>query len=104
MSLDDAYALHYAVAYCDAKTTSELLELQLADVNCKNERGFSVLHVAAMRKEPKIIISLLTKGARPTEATPDNRKALQILKRLTKVADFLKFVEEGKSPTRAAYV
>ncbi|KAL8160873.1 hypothetical protein V2J09_012362 [Rumex salicifolius] len=96
-TLDDAYALHYAVAYCDVKTASELLELGLADVNGKNERGFSVLHVAAMRKEPKIIISLLTKGARPTEVTSDRRKALQISKRLTKAADWFKLPEEGKS-------
>ncbi|BAT80080.1 hypothetical protein VIGAN_02304300 [Vigna angularis var. angularis] len=57
-TLDDAYALHYAVAYCDVKTTSELLDLGLADVNHKNHRGYSVLHVAAMRKEPNIIVSL----------------------------------------------
>ncbi|KAK7303971.1 hypothetical protein RJT34_14923 [Clitoria ternatea] len=29
-TLDDAYALHYAVAYCDVKTTTELLDLGLA--------------------------------------------------------------------------
>ena len=77
-NLDDAYALHYAVAYCDAKTTTELLDLGIGDVNCKNQRGHSVLHVAAMRKEPKIIVSLLTKGAQPSDLTLDGRKALQI--------------------------
>ncbi|KAG2398622.1 BTB/POZ domain and ankyrin repeat-containing protein [Vigna angularis] len=41
-TLDDAYALHYAVAYCDVKTTSELLDLGLADVNHKNHRGYSI--------------------------------------------------------------
>ncbi|KAF3439623.1 hypothetical protein FNV43_RR17901 [Rhamnella rubrinervis] len=93
-SLDDAYALHYAVAYCDAKTTTELLDLGLADVNCRNKRGYTVLHVAASRKEPKIIVSLLTKGARPSDLTLDGRKALQITKRLTRAADF-KSTEEG---------
>lgn len=28
-NLDNAYALHYAVAYCDTKTTAELLILEL---------------------------------------------------------------------------
>nr|XP_023904292.1 BTB/POZ domain and ankyrin repeat-containing protein NPR1-like [Quercus suber] len=96
-TLDDAFALHYAVAYCDAKTTTELLDLALADVNKRNLRGYTVLHVAAMRKEPKIIVSLLTKGARPSDLTSDGRKALQISKRLTKAVDYNKSTEEGKA-------
>ncbi|KAH7519224.1 BTB/POZ domain and ankyrin repeat-containing protein NPR1 [Ziziphus jujuba] len=96
-SLDDAYALHYAVAYCDAKTTTELLDLGLADVNCRNLRGYTVLHVAALRREPKIIVSLLTKGARPSDLTLDGRKALQITKRLTRAADYFKSKEGGKT-------
>lgn len=95
-TLDDAYALHYAVAHCDAKTTTELLELGLADVNLRNLRGHTVLHVAAMRKEPKIIVSLLTKGAHPSDITSDDKKALQIAKRLTKAVDFYKTTEQGK--------
>lgn len=62
-TLDHACALHYAVAYCDAKTTTELLDLGIADINQRNPRGYTVLHVAALRKEPKIIVSLLVKGA-----------------------------------------
>ncbi|XP_057498255.1 BTB/POZ domain and ankyrin repeat-containing protein NPR1-like [Actinidia eriantha] len=96
-SLDDACAIHYAVAYCDAKTTMELLDLALADVNHRNPRGYTVLHVAAMRKEPKIIVSLLTKGARPGDLTLDSRKALQISKRLTRAVDYHKSMEEGKA-------
>ncbi|KAJ9538439.1 hypothetical protein OSB04_031172 [Centaurea solstitialis] len=95
-SLDGSCALHYAVAYADAKTTTELLDLALADVNHRNSRGFTVLHVAAMRKEPSIIVSLLTKGARPADRTPDGRKALQISKRLTRAVDYYKSTEEGK--------
>lgn len=95
-TLDDAYALHYAVAYCDVKTTTELLDLGLADVNHKNNRGYSVLHVAAMRKEPKIIVSLLTKGAQPSDLTLDGRNALQISKRLTKAGDYYRSAEEGQ--------
>ncbi|CAN6563775.1 unnamed protein product [Malus baccata var. baccata] len=96
-NLDDAFVLHYAVAYCDAKTTTELLDLGIADVNRRNPRGYTVLHVAAMRKEPKIIVSLLTKGACPSDLTLDGRKAVQITKRLTRAADFFKSNDEGKS-------
>ncbi|XP_057500366.1 BTB/POZ domain and ankyrin repeat-containing protein NPR1-like [Actinidia eriantha] len=96
-SLDDACAIHYAVAYCDAKTTMELLDLALSDVNHRNPRGYTVLHVAAMRKEPKIIVSLLTKGARPGDLTLDGRKALQISKRLTRAVEYHKSMEEGKA-------
>ncbi|KAL3532639.1 hypothetical protein ACH5RR_006160 [Cinchona calisaya] len=96
-TLDDACALHYAVAYCDAKTTTELLDLAIADVNRRNLRGYTVLHVAATRKEPKIIVSLLTKGARPSDLTSDGRKALQISKRLTRAVDYKMPTEEGKA-------
>lgn len=96
-NLDDAFALHYAVAYCDSKTTTELLDIAIADINCRNVRGYTVLHVAAMRKEPKIIVSLLTKGARPSDLTSDGRKALQISKRLTRAFDYYRSTEEGKT-------
>lgn len=95
ITLDDAYALHYAVAYCDSKVTAELLDIGVADVNHKNPRGYTVLHLAAMRRDPKIIVSLLTKGARPSERTSDGRNALQISKRLTKSVDYYKSTEEG---------
>ncbi|XP_075489590.1 BTB/POZ domain and ankyrin repeat-containing protein NPR1-like [Primulina tabacum] len=96
-NLDDACALHFAVAYCDAKTTTELLDLAIADINHRNPRGYTVLHVAAIRKEPNIIVSLLTKGARPSDLTSDGRKALQISKRLTRAVDYNKSTEEGKA-------
>ncbi|KAI3979414.1 hypothetical protein MKX01_001606 [Papaver californicum] len=94
-NLDEANALHYAVAYSDAKTTEELLKMGLADVNRRNQRGYTVLHVAAMRKDPGIIASLVTKGARPTDVTPDGRKALQIAKRLTKWVEYHKFKQSA---------
>jgi regulatory protein NPR1 len=95
-TIDDSCALHYAVAYCDAKTTTDLLDLSIADVNHRNARGYTVLHIAAMRKDPKIIVSLLTKGARPADLTSDGRKSLTISKRLTRASDYYKSVEEGK--------
>ncbi|KAK6151964.1 hypothetical protein DH2020_014599 [Rehmannia glutinosa] len=97
-NLDDAYALHYAVAYCDSKTTTELLDLAIADINHRNPRGYTVLHVAAMRKDPKIIVSLLTKGARPSDLTSDGRKALQISKRLTRAIDYHRSAEGKATP------
>lgn len=96
-NLDDAHALHYAVAYCDAKTTTELLDIGVADVNQKNSRGYSVLHVAAMRKEPKITVSLLTKGARPSDLTPDGRTALQISKKLARAKSYNKSSEKEEN-------
>ncbi|KAH0449129.1 hypothetical protein IEQ34_022929 [Dendrobium chrysotoxum] len=96
-SLDDAYALHYAVAYCDSKITSELLDLGLADINQRNQRGYTVLHIAAMRREPKLVVSLLTKGASPADLTLDGRKAVQISKRLTKSVDYYRTTDEGKA-------
>uniref|UniRef100_A0A0E0BYJ7 BTB domain-containing protein n=1 Tax=Oryza meridionalis TaxID=40149 RepID=A0A0E0BYJ7_9ORYZ len=95
-NLDDAFALHYAVEHCDSKITTELLDLALADVNHRNPRGYTVLHISARRREPKIIVSLLTKGARPADVTFDGRKAVQISKRLTKQGDYFGVTEEGK--------
>lgn len=94
-NLDAAKALHYAVAFCDLKTTKELLNLNLADVNGRNHRNYTVLHIAAMRKEPEVIMSLLKKGAQPLDITSDRRTALQISKRLTKSTDY-RLPEEGK--------
>ncbi|KAI3878306.1 hypothetical protein MKX03_021766 [Papaver bracteatum] len=95
-NLDEANALHYAVAYSGPQTTEALLRMGLADVNRRNRRGYTVLHVAAMRKDPGIIASIVTKGARPTDVTPDGRKALQIAKRLTKRMEYYKFTERGQ--------
>lgn len=96
VTLDDAYALHYAASYCDSKTTTELLELGNSDVNLRNSRGYSVLHIAAMRKEPAITVALLTKGANPLDVTADGRNALQISRRLTKAVDYNSITEAGK--------
>lgn len=96
VTLDDAYALHYAASYCDSKTTTELLELGNSDVNLRNTRGYSVLHIAAMRKDPAITVALLTKGANPLDVTADGRNALQISRRLTRAIDYNSITEAGK--------
>ncbi|CAH8318183.1 unnamed protein product [Eruca vesicaria subsp. sativa] len=94
-NLDDAYALHFAVAYCDVKTATDLIELKRADVNRRNQRGYTVLHVAAMRKEPTLIALLLTKGANASEMSLDGRTALLIAKQVTKAAECC-ILEKGK--------
>lgn len=81
VSLDDAHALHYAASYCDPHTVQELLELELADVNLRDNRGLTVLHIASVRREPTILVALLSKGANPTDLTPDGRSALQLCTR-----------------------
>lgn len=95
-SLDDAYALHYAVAHSDVKTASDLIDLELADVDHRNPRGYTALHVAAMRNEPKLMVYLLTKGANASETTFDGRTALVIAKRRTKASEYNASTEQGK--------
>ncbi|XP_073004917.1 BTB/POZ domain and ankyrin repeat-containing protein NPR1 [Typha latifolia] len=96
ITLDDANALHYAAAYCDTKIVAELLDLELANVNLKNERGYTPLHVASMRKEPAVIVSLLTKGASVAETTADGRNAVNICRRLTRAKDYNARTAQGQ--------
>ncbi|KAH7686473.1 Myotrophin and similar proteins protein [Dioscorea alata] len=98
-SMDDACALHYAVSYCHEKIVTTILDRGMADVNRRNARGYTVLHCAAIRKEPVIIISVLAKGARPSEVTPDGRTAVQILRRLTKYVDYKRPSDEVEAFT-----
>ncbi|KAK9102543.1 hypothetical protein Sjap_019797 [Stephania japonica] len=98
--IDDAYALHYAVAHCDARTVTKLLDLEVANVNHRNLRAHTVLHVAAMRREPEIIMALITKGARLSDLTLDGWKALQISKRLTRSVDYNRSTEQGRAPSK----
>lgn len=96
ITLDEAHALHYAAAYCDPKVVSEVLSLGLANVNLRNSRGYTVLHIAAMRKEASIIVSLLTKGACASDVTFDGQSAVSICRRLTRPKDYHAKTEQGK--------
>lgn len=96
VSLDEAYALHYAASYCDPHTVQDLLELGLADPNLRNNRGFTALHIASMRRDPAILVGLLSKGANPSELTPDGRTALQLCTRLIRGSDHQISVEAGE--------
>jgi len=100
VTLDDATALHYAAAYCDSKVIAEVLELGLANVNLKNNRGYTPLHVAAMRREPAVIVSLLTKGASAFEVTSDGQSAVSICKRLTRVKDYNAKTMQGQESNK----
>ncbi|XP_044496684.1 BTB/POZ domain and ankyrin repeat-containing protein NPR1 [Mangifera indica] len=100
ITLDEANALHYAAAYCDPKVLSEILSLGLADVNVRNTRGYTVLHVGAMRKEPSVIVSLLTKGACASDLTLDGRSAVSICRRLTRPKDYHAKTEQGQEANK----
>jgi regulatory protein NPR1 len=100
ITLDEAGALHYAAAYCDPKVVSEVLGLGLANVNLRNSRGYTVLHVAAMRKEPSIIVSLLTKGACASDLTFDGQSAVSICRRLTRPKDYHTKTEQGRETNK----
>ncbi|KAJ8513942.1 hypothetical protein OPV22_004376 [Ensete ventricosum] len=100
VTLDDAYALHYAAAYCDSKVVAELLDLGSATVNLKNDRGYTPLHVAAMRREPAVIVSLLTKGASALETTADGQNAVRICRRLTRAKDYFTRTEQGQESNK----
>ncbi|XP_010536434.1 PREDICTED: regulatory protein NPR3-like isoform X2 [Tarenaya hassleriana] len=100
VTLDQANALHYAVAYCDSKVVAGILSLDMADVNFRNYRGYTVLHFAAMRKEPSIIISLLKKGAFASDLTFDGRSAVNICRRLTRPKDYHTKMEKGQESNK----
>ncbi|RZC27157.1 BTB/POZ domain and ankyrin repeat-containing protein NPR2 isoform C [Glycine soja] len=88
VTLDDAHALHYACAYSDSKVIQEVLSLGMADILRRNSRGYTVLHVAARRKDPSILVALLNKGACASDTTPDGQTALAICQRLTRYKDY----------------
>lgn len=96
VTLDDAYALHYAAAYCDPKVVNEVLSLGSANVNLRNPRGYTVLQVAARRKEPSVLVALLNKGAYVAETTPDGQTAVAICRRLTRPKDYNENKKQGE--------
>ncbi|GFQ05613.1 regulatory protein npr3 [Phtheirospermum japonicum] len=100
ITLDEAYALHYAVAYCDPKIVTEVLSLGLADVNLRDSRGNAVIHAAARRKEPSIIVSLLNKGACASDPTFEGQSAVSICRRLTRPKDYQMKREKGQEANK----
>ncbi|KAK1432539.1 hypothetical protein QVD17_09436 [Tagetes erecta] len=100
ITLDEACALHYAVMYCNQEVAKEIVNLNRADVNLRNSRGYTVLHVAAMRKEPSIIVSILNKGARASDTTVDGQSAVSICRRRTRPKDYYVKPEHGKETNK----
>lgn len=100
ITLDLAYALHYAVAYCDPKVVKEVLSLNLANINLSNTRGYTVLHVAARRKEPSVIVALLDRGASAVESTIDGQTAVAICRRLTRPKDYHENTKQGQETNK----
>ncbi|KAK4429207.1 BTB/POZ domain and ankyrin repeat-containing protein NPR1 [Sesamum alatum] len=100
ISLDAAYALHYAAAYCNPKIVNEVLSLGNADVNLRNSRGYTVLHVAARRKDPSIVVGLLNQGASVSDTTIDGQTAVTICRRLTRPKDFYEATKHGQETNK----
>lgn len=100
ITLDQANALHYAAAYCDPKIIKEVLNLGSADLNCRNGRGHTILHVAARRKEPSILVALLNKGASASETTWDGQTAVAICRRLTRLKDYNEKTNQGQESNK----
>nr|CAB3498812.1 unnamed protein product [Digitaria exilis] len=100
VTLDDAFAVHYAAAYCEPKVFAELLKLESANVNLKNNSGYTPLHIACMRREPDIILSLVERGASVQERTLDGRDALTICKRLTREKDCNRKLEKCEEKSK----
>ncbi|KAL0327934.1 UNVERIFIED_CONTAM: BTB/POZ domain and ankyrin repeat-containing protein NPR1 [Sesamum calycinum] len=81
ISLDAAYAL--SLCYC-------LL----------NSRGYTVLHVAARRKDPSIVVGLLNQGASVSDTTGDGQTAVTICRRLTRPKDFYEATKHGQETNK----
>ncbi|KAH9705949.1 BTB/POZ domain and ankyrin repeat-containing protein NPR2 [Citrus sinensis] len=85
VTLDDAYALHYAAAYCNP------------NFFCGRR---TVLHVAARRKEPAVMVTLLSKGACASETTSDGQTAVAICRRMTRQKDYVEATKQGQETNK----
>lgn len=100
LSLDAAYALHYAAAYCNPKIFDEVRNLGNTVINLRNSGGYTVLHVAARRKDPSIVLRLLEQGASVSDTTRDGRTAVTIRRRLTRPKDFYEATKHGQETNK----
>ncbi|GAY68217.1 hypothetical protein CUMW_262400 [Citrus unshiu] len=100
VTLDDAYALHYAAACCSPKVFKEVLNMDSAGLNLKDARGRTVLHVAARRNEPEVMVTLLSKGACASETTSDGQTAVAICRRMTRRKDYIEASKQGQETNK----
>lgn len=77
---DENGSFYAFICFCGSRRLTQFS----ADPKLRNERGMTVLHVAAWRREPQAIGNLLDKSAQLKDLTPDNLSALDILRRLTR--------------------
>ncbi|KAL6561299.1 hypothetical protein OROMI_016900 [Orobanche minor] len=96
LSLDASYALHYAAAFCSPKIFDEVRSLGNANLNLRNSRGYTVLHIACIRKDPSIVLRVLEHGARASDTTWNGLTAVTMRRRLTCPKDFNEAMKHGK--------
>ena len=78
----------------------EVLNMGLVDLNLKDARGRTVLHVAARRKEPAVMVTLLSKGACASETTSDGQTAVAICRRMTRQKDYVEATKQGQETNK----
>ncbi|CAM8955890.1 unnamed protein product [Rhodiola kirilowii] len=103
LTLDNVFALHYAAAYCEPEVMTRVLNTRMAGINVRDPQGYTVLQVAARRKEPSIVMALLTSGA-CTSATTHGREmltAVTICRRCTRSKDYNEDVTQGKETSKS---
>ncbi|KAH6756920.1 hypothetical protein C2S53_006722 [Perilla frutescens var. hirtella] len=100
LTLDAVFALHYAAAYCNPNIFDGVRNLGNSDINLRNCRGDTVLHVAARRKDPAVIVKLLDLGASVSDTTRDGRTAVTIRRRLTRPKDYNEPMRHGRETNR----
>ncbi|XP_057849950.2 BTB/POZ domain and ankyrin repeat-containing protein NOOT1 isoform X2 [Cryptomeria japonica] len=87
LNLDQALALHYAVANCSREVVKTLLELGAADVNHPGPGGRTALHIASEMVNPDMVAVLLDHHANPNVRTYSGTTPFDILQSLA--SDFL---------------
>ncbi|KAL9419912.1 hypothetical protein AB3S75_037638 [Citrus x aurantiifolia] len=71
-----------------------------AGLNLKDARGHTVLHVAARRNEPEVMVTLLSKGACASETTSDGQTAVAICRRMTRRKDYVEATKQGQGTNK----
>ncbi|XP_020688922.2 BTB/POZ domain and ankyrin repeat-containing protein NPR2-like [Dendrobium catenatum] len=74
--------------------------MRLAYINLKNDRGYTPLQISAMRREPAVIVSLLTKGTSASETTGDGQCVVSICRRLIQTKYYHAKIEQGQESNK----
>ncbi|GAY32864.1 hypothetical protein CUMW_274290, partial [Citrus unshiu] len=84
----------------EANIAEAVLNMDLAGLNLKDARGRTVLHVAARRNEPEVMVTLLSKGACASETTSDGQTAVAICRRMTRRKDYIEASKQGQETNK----